>query len=70
MDMENVKCSLESILATFGLVLEDMEEEHTASNGVAEAFYTRVEDMYLPALDLLYGATVDLFRQVEAQVNG
>lgn len=27
MDMENVKCSLESILATFGLVLEDMEEE-------------------------------------------
>ena len=47
-----------------------MEEEHTATNGVAEAFYTRVEDVYLPALDLLHCATVDLFRQVEAQVNG
>ena len=56
MDIENVKCSLQNIVATFNLILEDMGEEHTAADGCADAFYTRVDDVYLPsACDLLDG---------------
>ena len=66
--MENVKCSLESILVTFGLILEDMGEEHIADSGCAEAFYTRMDDVYLPALYLIYDSAHNLLKETEAAV--
>lgn len=65
MDTENVKCTLHSIVTTLGLILEDMGEEHVASEGCAEAFYTRVDDVYLPALDLVQESAVNLLKGME-----
>lgn len=65
MDMENVKCTLNNIVTTLGLILEDMGEEHVASDGCAEAFYTRVDDVYLPALDLVQESAVNLLKGME-----
>lgn len=65
MDIENVKCTLHNIVTTLGLILEDMGEEHVASDGCAEAFYTRVDDVYLPALDLVQESAVNLLKGME-----
>lgn len=65
MDIENVKCTLNNIVTTLGLILEDMGEEHVASDGCAEAFYTRVDDVYLPALDLVQESAVNLLKGME-----
>lgn len=67
MDTENVKCTLHSIVTTLGLILEDMGEEHVASEGCAEAFYTRVDDVYLPALDLVRSSAEALLRGMEVK---
>ena len=66
MDMENVKCTLNNIVTTLGLILDDMGEEHVASDGCAEAFYTRVDDVYLPALDLIQESAFNLLREMGA----
>lgn len=66
MDMENVKCTLNNIVTTLGLILEDMGEEHVASDGCAEAFYTRVDNVYLPALDLIQESAFNLLRKMGA----
>ena len=65
MDMENVKCTLNNIVTTLGLILEDMGEEHAASDGCEKAFYTRVDDVYLPALDLVQESAVNLLKGME-----
>lgn len=69
MDMENVKCSLDRILAAFELILEDMMEEHRSSNGVPLAFYARTENIYLPALDLIYSNTFSLLKDMDAEAR-
>lgn len=67
MDMENVKCTLHSIVTTLGLILEDMGEEHVASEGCADAFYTRMDDVYIPALDLVQSSAEALLRGMEVK---
>ena len=65
MDMENVKFTLNSIVTTLGLILDDMGEEHVASDGCAEAFYARVDEVYIPALDLIQTSAVNLLKGMD-----
>lgn len=65
MDMENVKFTLNSIVTTLGLILDDMGEEHVAYDGCAEAFYARVDEVYIPALDLIQTSAVNLLKGME-----
>lgn len=64
-ELESVKLSLKSIVTTLGLILEDMGEEHEQSKGVEVAFYTRAEDVYLPALDLIQASACCLLKEME-----
>ena len=67
MDMENVKCTLNSIVTTLGLILEDMGEEHLASDGYERSFYDRMDGVYIPALDLVQESAVNLLKRMEVK---
>ena len=65
-DMEGVSFSLDNIVATFQLVMEDMEQEHLNSKGGLEGnFFARMESVYLPALNLIQCSTFDLQKEVK-----
>lgn len=67
-DMDGTRFSLKLIFATFGMILEDMEQEHNDSKGYEASFYTRMEDVYTPALNLVLCSIQDLLEKVEAAV--
>lgn len=67
-DMDSVKNSLRIIFATFGPVVEDMEQERQDTKGYEACFYARVDDVYMPALDLLLCSIKDLLDKVEASI--
>lgn len=67
-DMDSAKNSLRIIFATFGLVVEDMEQERQDTKGYEACFYARVDDVYMPALDLLLCSIKDLLDKVEASI--
>lgn len=69
MDMENVKVTLNRIVTTLGLILDDMGEEHVQSKGVEKAFYARAEDVYLPALDLIQESAFCLLKDMDAEAR-
>ena len=67
-DMDGARFSLKAISATFGLIMEDMEQEHQEAEGYEACFYARMDDVYMPALDLLLWSIQDLREKVEASV--
>ncbi len=67
-DMDGARFLLKLIFATFGMILEDMEQEHKNSKGYEASFYTRMEDVYTPALNLVLCSIQDLLEKVEAAV--
>ena len=67
-DIDGVKCSLRTIFATFGLIVEDMEQEHQDAECYEACFYTRMDDVYMPSLDLLLCSIKDLLDKMEASV--
>ena len=67
-DIDGVKYSIETIFATFGLIMEDMEQEHQDAEGYEVCFYSRMDDVYMPALNLLLCSIKDLLDKVEASV--
>ena len=67
MDMENVKFTLKNITTTLGLILENMGDEHVASEDCTEGFYARMDDVYIPALDLIQDAACGLLKEIEVK---
>lgn len=65
MEQETAVCSLEHILATFELILEDMMKEHKASTDYPMVFHTRTEVLYLQALDLIYDSLRSLKKEMD-----
>ncbi len=65
-DMDSVKFSLDNIVSTLGLVMEDMEQEHFDSkDGLEGNFFNRMDAVYLPALNLIQNSAFDLLKEVK-----
>ncbi len=65
-DMESVRFSLENIVSTLQLGIEDMEQEHFDSKGCLEGnFYNRMDSVYLPVLNLVYCSAFNLLKEVK-----
>ena len=66
LDLDGVRVSLDNIVSTLQLVMEDMEQEHLSSKGVLEGnFFNRMGSVYLPVLNLIQCSAFDLLREVE-----
>ena len=66
LDIDGVRFSLDNIVSTLQLVMEDMEQEHLSSKGVLEVnFFNRMGSVYLPVLNLIQCSAFDLLRGVE-----
>ena len=59
-DIENAKVSLEGICATLSLVLEDMDDQNTKCTGHESVLLSRLEALYLPALEMVLCSASDL----------
>ena len=57
-DIENAKVSLEGICAT--LSLEDMDDQNTKCKGHESVLLSRLEALYLPALEMVLCSASDL----------
>lgn len=65
-DMESASFSLDNIVSTLGLVMEDMEQEHLGSKGGLEGnFFNRMDSVYLPALNLILCSAFDLLKELK-----
>ena len=67
-DMDGARFSLKEILAAFGLIMEDIEQEHQDTKGYEACFYTRMDDVYMPALNLILCSIQNLLDSVEPSV--
>ena len=67
-DMDGVRFSLKTIFAAFGLIMEDMEQEHQDTKGYEVCFYARMDDAYMPALNCVLCSIQDLLEKMEAVV--
>ena len=67
-NLEGAKCFLSSIVITLGLILEDMERDCFRSEGIEKAFTVRVDEVYMPALNLIQSSAYDLLQRMEASV--
>lgn len=66
LDIDGVRFSLDNIVSTLQLVMEDMEQEHLSSKGVLEGnFFNRMGSVYLPVLNLIQCSAFDWLREVE-----
>ena len=66
LDIDGVRFSLDNIVSTLQLVMEDMEQEHLSSKGVLEGnFFNLMGSVYLPVLNLIQCSAFDLLREVE-----
>ena len=66
LDIDGVRFSLDNIVSTLQLVMEDMEQEHLSSKVVLEGnFFNRMGSVYLPVLNLIQCSAFDLLREVE-----
>ena len=66
LDIDGVRFSVDNIVSTLQLVMEDMEQEHLSSKGVLEVnFFNRMGSVYLPVLNLIQCSAFDLLREVE-----
>ena len=64
LDIDGVRFSLDNIVSTLQLVME--EQEHLSSKGVLEGnFFNRMGSVYLPVLNLIQCSAFDLLREVE-----
>lgn len=67
-DMCGMIFSLKTIFAAFGLIMEDMEQEHQDAEGYEAYFCMRMGSVYMPALNLLLSSINDLLDKVEATI--
>lgn len=67
-DMDGARFSLKTIFATFGLIMEDIEQEHQDAKGYEVCFYARMDDVYMPALNCVLCSIQDLLERMEAAV--
>lgn len=65
-DFENVRFSLDNIVSTLGLVMEDIEQEHLDSkDGLEGNFFKRMDSVFIPALNLIHNSAFDLLEEVK-----
>ena len=65
-DMDSARISLKYIFATFGLIMEDMGQGHQDTKGYEVCFYKLMDDVYIPALNLVLCSIQDLLERMEA----
>ena len=65
-DFESVRFSLDNIVSTLGLVMEDIEQEHLDfKDGLEENFFKRMDSVFIPALNLIHSTAFDLLEDVK-----
>ena len=62
-DMDSARISLKYIFATFGLIREEIEQD---TKGYEVCFYKLMDDVYIPALNLVLCSIQDLLERMEA----
>ena len=62
-DMDSARISLKYIFATFGLIMEEIEQD---TKGYEVCFYKLMDDVYIPALNLVLCSIQDLLERMEA----
>jgi len=67
-DMDGARFSLKAISTTFGLIMEDMEQEHQDAKDYEVCFYARMDDVYMPALNCVLCSLQDLLEKMETAV--
>ncbi len=67
-DTEGTRYSLKLIFATFGMIMEDLEQEHEQTKGYEASFHARMDDVYIPALNLMLCSIQGLLDEMEAAV--
>ena len=65
-DFESVRFSLDNIVSTLGLVMEDIEQEHLDSKeGLEKNFFNRMDSVFIPDLNLIHNSAFDLLEEVK-----
>ena len=67
-DMDSACFSIKTIEATIALIVDDMEQEHHEAKGHEEHFYKRMDNVYMPAINLVICAIHDLREKMEAVI--
>ena len=62
-NMDSARISLKYIFATFGLIMEKIEQ---GTKGYEVCFYKLMDDVYIPALNLVLCSIQDLLERMEA----